>query len=71
VGGPPVLLWVMWRVYNAITSRLGLDTVANLLVNLALFVIVGALCGAGWAWLMARRQPLPPSGTAVRSDNKT
>ena len=55
-GGPPVLLWMLWRVYNAITERLGLDTVANLLVNLALFVTVGVLCGTGWAWLTARRR---------------
>ncbi len=55
VGGPPVLLWVMWRVYNAVTDRLGLDTVANLLVNAAFFVVVGELCGVGWALLTARR----------------
>ncbi len=56
VGGPPVLLFVMWRVYNAITERLGLDTVVNLLVNLALFVIVGGACGVTWAYLIARRR---------------
>lgn len=37
--------WILWRVYNAITDRLGLDTVRNLLVNLALFVVVGAVAG--------------------------
>lgn len=55
-GGPLVLMGVMWRVYNAVTNRLGLDTVRNLLVNLALFVVVGVFCGAGWAWLTARRR---------------
>jgi hypothetical protein len=56
-GGSLVLLGVLWRVYNAVTNRLGLDTVANLLANLALFVLVGIACGAGWAWLIARRRP--------------
>lgn len=37
--------WLLWRVYNAITDRLGLDTVRNLLVNLALFVVLGAVAG--------------------------
>jgi hypothetical protein len=37
--------WILWRVYNAITDRLGLDTVRNLLVNLALFVVLGAVAG--------------------------
>jgi len=55
VGGPPVLIGLLWPVYNAVTNRLGLDTVANLLVNLALFVVVGVTCGAGWAWLARRR----------------
>ncbi|MCS6830362.1 MAG: hypothetical protein RMM08_07215 [Armatimonadota bacterium] len=37
--------WLLWRLYNAITDRLGLDTVRNLLVNLALFVALGAVAG--------------------------
>lgn len=37
--------WVLWRIYNAITDQLGLDTVRNLLVNLALFVVLGAVAG--------------------------
>ena len=37
--------WLLWRVYNAITDRIGLDTVRNLLTNLALFIIVGAAIG--------------------------
>jgi hypothetical protein len=59
-GGPPVLVGgVLWPIYNAITNRLGLDTVVNLLVNRGLFVVVGALVGVGWSWLIARRQPTP------------
>ena len=48
-GGPLILVWLMWRIYNAITDRLGLNSVLNLLINAALFVIVGAACGLIWA----------------------
>ena len=37
--------WVLWKVYNAITERLGLDSVKNLVVNIVLFVAIGV--GAG------------------------
>ena len=47
-GGPLVLVGVLWRIYNAITDRLGLDTVLNLAVNLALFVLIGLACGFAW-----------------------
>ena len=42
--------YALWTAYNAVTDRLGLDTVKNLLVNLALFVIVGIVAGLGAAW---------------------
>jgi len=60
MAGPFNLL--LWRVYNALTDRIGLDTVRNLFVNLALFVIVGAGIGVclGRA---ARRQPSEPAET--------
>lgn len=48
------LNWLLWRLYNALTDRNGLDTVWNLVVNLVLFVIVGAAIGFGVAW--ARRK---------------
>jgi hypothetical protein len=54
-GGPPTLVGLLWRLYNAITDRIGLDTVANLLVNLALFVVVGVACGVAWVVLTSRR----------------
>ena len=38
--------YALWTVYNAITEKLGLDTVANLLVNLGLFLVVGTVAGA-------------------------
>lgn len=54
-GGPLVLASILWPVYNAITDRIGLDRVANLAVNLVLFVGVGAACGLGWRALAGRR----------------
>ena len=38
--------YALWTVYNAITEKLGLDTVANLLVNLGLFLVIGTIAGA-------------------------
>jgi hypothetical protein len=35
----------LWLMYNAITDKLGLDTVKNLLVNLGLFVVLGIVAG--------------------------
>ena len=40
-----VLILGLWKVYNAITDRLGLDTVKNLVVNLALFIGFGVVAG--------------------------
>jgi len=48
--------WILWRIYNAITDRLGLDTVRNLLVNLALFVVLGAIAGFLAALRAKRRE---------------
>jgi len=42
----------LWHIYNAITDKLGLDTVKNLLVNLALFASVGLLVGLTWGWVV-------------------
>lgn len=50
----PYLLWgaaigvgnlLLWKVYGAITDKLGLDSVANLLVNLVLFIAIGVTVG--------------------------
>lgn len=35
----------LWELYNLITDALGLDTVKNLLVQLALFVCLGVCAG--------------------------
>jgi len=51
--------YALWTVYNAITAKLGLDTVANLLVNLGLFLVLGTIIGVTVGWLGARgRQSL-------------
>ena len=51
--------YALWTVYNAITQKLGLDTIANLLVNLGLFVAVGMALGIGAGIYAARTQPKP------------
>lgn len=50
LSGPAI--WVMWRIYDGIMGRYGLDSVKALLINLALFVVVGLLIGlaAGLVW---------------------
>jgi hypothetical protein len=52
LAGPLNLL--MWRVYNAITDSIGLDTVRNLVINLILFLVSGAVIGVA-AGLAIRR----------------
>jgi apolipoprotein N-acyltransferase len=44
-GGPLVLVGILWWIYNAITDKIGLNTVLNLWVNAILFIIVGIVCG--------------------------
>jgi hypothetical protein len=39
--------WLLWHVYNAIEDHYGLDSVKAMLLNLALFVALGVLIGAG------------------------
>ncbi|MGO8672426.1 MAG: hypothetical protein ACLQVD_13815 [Capsulimonadaceae bacterium] len=48
--------YVMWTVYNAITDRIGLDTVKNLVVNLVLFIVVGIVIGAVMGKVAAKNQ---------------
>lgn len=49
----------LWKVYNAITDRLGLDSVRNLAVNLALFIALGAGAGLIAGYLSRRRAAAP------------
>lgn len=37
--------WLMWQLYNKVTDHYGLDTVKNLLMNLAIFATLGLLLG--------------------------
>jgi hypothetical protein len=50
--GPTV--WVLWRIYNAIEDHYGLDSVKALLINLALFVIIGVSLGTAIGWWRRR-----------------
>jgi hypothetical protein len=54
------LNWLLWRVYNALTDRNGLDTVKNLGINLALFLLLGALIGIGIGLAARRSAPQTP-----------
>jgi hypothetical protein len=39
------LIWLLWRVTNAIQDRMGLDSVAALFVNFAIFIGMGLAVG--------------------------
>jgi hypothetical protein len=39
--------WLLWRVYNAIEGHYGLDSVRAMLLNLALFAVLGIAVGLG------------------------
>ncbi len=66
-GGPLVLAWALWRLYNGITDRLGLDSVLNLVVNAVLFIIVGMVCGFVWARFGARNNAALEGGEAEQA----
>lgn len=53
--------WLLWKLYNALTSVFGLDTVVNLLVNLIVFVALGGAAG----WMISRRRNRPQGGSAA------
>ena len=59
--GPAVL--ALWRVYNAIVNRYGLDSVTGLLINLGLFAVIGLLLGLAVAAVW-RRLAAVPRGSA-------
>jgi NhaP-type Na+/H+ or K+/H+ antiporter len=54
IGLSGVLLWAMWLVFNAITNHYGLDSVKGLLINLAMFVVVGSAIGVVVGMVMRR-----------------
>jgi len=45
IGGLCTVAYAMWRVYNAITERLGLDSVVNTALQLVMFAALGLLIG--------------------------
>lgn len=60
IGALGTLNWLLWLAYNAITARLGLDTVRNVVVNLGFFVFVGLALGVGVGMAQRRIQPVQP-----------
>jgi hypothetical protein len=58
LAGAAALAWPLWLVYNGIEDHFGLDSVAALLINLALFALVGTAAG-----LTFRRLP-PADGSS-------
>ena|SRR5438552_9792914 len=53
---------VLWKIYNRITDHFGLDTVKNLLINLALFAALGMTAGIIAGRYYRRKTPLPATG---------
>lgn len=58
LGALGTLNWLLWLAYNAITSRLGLDTTRNVIVNLVFFVLVGLALGASVGFAQRCLQPV-------------
>ena len=56
--------YALWTVYNAITDKLGLDTVKNLLTNLGLFVVLGITIGLAAGYWASR----PDAGTGKQEE---
>jgi len=59
----------LWHVYNGIMGRYGLDSVKGLLINLALFSVVGLAIGVAVGWVRSRargRAASPESASAGR-----
>lgn len=55
----------VWRLYLAISDRLGMDAVVNLLVNLGLFVAMGCVGGVLYGRWHRRPQDVPQAAGVV------
>lgn len=64
--GPAV--WLLWRMYNGIVGIYGLDSVRGLLMNLALFVVIGVIVGLAIG--LARRRLGTESGETASSTHE-
>lgn len=64
IGFTGTLISVMWYVYNLIMDHFGLDSVAGLLLNLLLFVLVGMVAGLIFRWFFRR-----PNSETMRTDS--
>ncbi len=58
--------WLLWRVYNRIEDRYGLDSVKAMLLNLALFAALGIAVGVVIRILSRSAVPDPPTRTPER-----
>lgn len=67
LSGCAVLLYPLWRIYNLIEDHFGLDSVAALLINLALFVVVGVTVGL----LLRRLWPAEANARIHHGDTET
>lgn len=54
--------WLLWKIYNFLTDRNGLDSVRNLALNLILFIIVGIVIGVIAARLYLRSSSVTMAG---------
>ncbi len=45
VGAVGTAIYGLWRLYNVITDALGLDSVANLVLQVIMFAFLGAMLG--------------------------
>ncbi len=45
IGSLLTVVYGMWRVFGVVTNALGLDSVANLVIEPALFAVIGVIVG--------------------------
>jgi hypothetical protein len=65
VAGP--LVFLLWRLYNSIMDRFGLDSVDALILNASLFLCVGLALALARIWLW-RNYYLKTSQTGLQED---
>jgi hypothetical protein len=68
--------WALWRMYSALTDHFGLDSVLNLLLNLGIFLVLGAAAGLVIGAMMRKRAhaetggPRPAGGSGGANDTQ-